>query len=205
MSIVGNVIGSASSGGAKLTSTQHEDNGVMLLSLDSSSVVVGNTIGGGGGAPKTLILKNEDGTEIPIVLVGSETIFTADANDIREGKVAATSYGKVTGTKVIPAYHTYQGFVGIPASSKIAISISSPLDLYDYTQIQCIVCAFNTTPSDSVSAQQISVGDSVYNVLSTEPLSTITKDHSNKIIDLGIVNNTENVLIVRYFTYKEIE
>jgi hypothetical protein len=42
------------------------------------------------------------------VLVGSEKIFTAEANDVREGKIFASDYGVLTGNKVIVDYtHVY--------------------------------------------------------------------------------------------------
>lgn len=205
MSIVGNVIGSASSGGAKLNSTQREDNGVMFLSLDSSSIVVGNTIGGSGGAPKALILKNEDGTEIPIVLVGSETVFTANANDIREGKIAATSYGKVTGTKVIPTFHTSEGYKIITANGEMIIKLPSPLNLYDFTKLQVLVCDFNVSLSDSVSTSKVSIDGKVYEVLSSQAISEVGINASEQYITLGITNASDKPCILRYFTYKEIE
>lgn len=106
MAIVGNVIGSASSGGAKLPTVQNEAAPMSVFALRNAAVpVVGNMIGGSGGAPKMFILQNEDGQEIPVVLVGSEIVFTANANDIREGKIAASAHGVVTGTNVMPDYN----------------------------------------------------------------------------------------------------
>lgn len=64
--------------------------------------IIGNVIGGGSGAPKSIVLQTEDGEEMYAVLVDSEVIFTAGANDIRKGKIAATANGVVIGTAVIP-------------------------------------------------------------------------------------------------------
>lgn len=71
-------------------------------------MLVGNVIGGCPSTPKTVIFQTEGGEEMYAVLVGSEKVFTATANDIRKGKVAATDVGVVTGTKDIPDYtHVY--------------------------------------------------------------------------------------------------
>lgn len=57
----------------------------------------------GGSESVSYILVTPDGTEIPAVEVSEETIFTATAADIVEGKVAATADGVVTGTLVVAA------------------------------------------------------------------------------------------------------
>lgn len=202
MSIVGNVIGSASSGGAKLTSNQNEVAMMVLYSVDSNPIV-GNTIGGGSGAPKSVIFQTEDGQEMHAVLVGSEVIFTAGPNDIREGKIAANANGVVIGTKVIPTYHTSEGFQIVLNGQPLSIT---GLDKnYNYTKLQAIICAFNTNVDNSMSAQLVSIEDSVYNVQSTIAISEIVKNNDTKAIDLGITNNSGNYQIIRYVTYREIE
>lgn len=104
MPIIGNVIGSASSGGAKTVSTVVEAPTIATFSLRDTAAVVGNMIGGGGSAPKTMVLRTENGEEMIAVFVGNEVIFDAVPDDIREGKVAASAHGKVVGVKVIPEY-----------------------------------------------------------------------------------------------------
>jgi hypothetical protein len=106
---------------------------------------------------------------------------------------------------VIPAYHTYQGVVVITAGSKLEIRVPSDLNLYDYTKLQTIICSFNTNLSDSVAADKVSIDDNVYNVQSTNILSTISKIDQTKTIDFGITNESENMLIIRFFMYKEIK
>ena len=170
------------------------------------SSIVGNIIGGGGNSiPKTYILKTEDGREIPAVLTEEEVDITATANDIRLGKIAVTENGVITGEKNIPSYETRQGVKAVPNGSALTITGLALNDNYDYTKLQTIICAFNTNSADSVAAKMVSIEDSVYNVQSTEALSTITKNHDSKTIELGITNDTGSPLIIRYFTFKEVE
>lgn len=149
----------------------------------------------------TYILVDEDGNEVPAVLVDRETVFTATANDIRKGAVAATGDGVTVGTKEIPAYITAEGAVVIPVGSVFAIPMVA--DKCEYTKLQALICDFNTSFSDSVATTKVSINNSVYNVNSTEVLSSVTSNTDNGVIDLGISNDGSNICILRYFTYKE--
>lgn len=167
------------------------------------SSIVGNIVGGGGSIPKTYILQTEDGQEIPAVLTEEEVDITATANDIRLGKIAVTENGVIEGSKIIPACHTRRGTVVVTDGSTLSITGLSANNNYDFTKLQIVICTFNSSLSDSVGAEMVAIEDSVYNVQSTEALSTITKDHDAKAINLGITNNTGGPLILRYFTCKE--
>ncbi len=153
-------------------------------------------------ALKTVILTDDNGNEITGVVVGEETVFTANAaTDIREGKVAATSEGVVTGSKIIPSYHTTVGYRAIPADT--AFDIPLPLEnRYDFTELQAMIMPYNTTLADSVAVDKVIIDGSVYSAGSTRVISTVTKDSENKTISLGIVNGNTPA-IIRYFTYKE--
>lgn len=159
---------------------------------------------GGFGFPKTFLLTDSDGNEITGVVVGEETIFDATKNDVREGKTFAGNDGVATGTKVIPAYHTTETELYIENGEDFIIPLSY-LDLYDYTKLQVIICKYNTSMSDSVSAQKISILDKVFDVNSTTEVSSVTKDAENKSINLGITNNSGVPCVLRVFTYKEID
>lgn len=166
-------------------------------------MIIGNIV---GGQPivKSYILETEDGQEIPAVLVDKEVVFTASPNDIREGKVAATSNGVVTGEKYIPSYHTTESARYIPDGSEFIIPLSIS-DRYDYTKLQVIICKFNTTITDSVLSEKVAILDKVYDVGSDKVLATVTKDKNTKSIKLGITNNSGHPCVIRYFTYKEID
>ena len=51
-----------------------------------------------GGEVSTYVLVTEDGREIPAVLLEEKTVFTATAEDVRKGKVAASDEGVIVGT-----------------------------------------------------------------------------------------------------------
>lgn len=148
------------------------------------------------------MLVDEDGKEVPAVFMEEGTVFTATANDIRLGYVAATESGVTTGTKDIPIYRTNEGVVAIPNGSEYSIRLPQH-DAYDFTKLQAIICAFNTSLVNSVSAEQISVNGQVYAVKSTSKLSDVVINHTNKSIDLGVTNKTGSPRVLRYFTYKE--
>lgn len=158
-------------------------------------------------APVTsYILVDEDGNEIAAsVLVDEEIALTATANDIRINKTAITNDGLTTGEKVIPAYHILEGYRLIPVGSTITIPNLKPdVDIYDYTKLQAMICLFNEDEPSSVYTEKVSIGDNVYNVLSNESISSVTKDHESKTIDLGITNDSDTDWILRFFMYKEI-
>lgn len=152
---------------------------------------------------KTYILVDSDGNEIPAVLVDEEVTLTATANDIRLGTIAVTNDGVTEGSKVIPAYHTTEGSKVVPVGSMLKI----PLSDYkcQYTKLMVLVCEFNTSMSNSVSTQMVSIGNKVYSVKSTDPLSTVTVDVASQSINLGLVNTSSRPYILRYMTYKEEE
>ena len=163
----------------------------------------GNPVGG-FCYPKTYILTDENGTEMATgVVVGEKTVFTATDNDVRNGIVYAGDEGVSTGSKDIPAYHTTEGYRIIEANSEFKI-ILSDLDLYDYTKLQCIICPYNTSTSDSVSAEKVVIDNNIYQVNSSTIISSVIKDSNEKAIKLGITNNNSTKYIIRFFTYKEI-
>lgn len=164
-------------------------------------MINGNAVGGITGYGKTFILTDENGNEITGVLVDEEVIFTADPiKDIRKGKVAATDTGIVIGQKEIPAYHTTKGQVAIPVGKSFTIT---GVTKYNYTQLQALICQFNTSVSNSVATEKVVIDDNVYDVSSTVSLSNVTVDDEAKSINLGITNNGNRPCILRFFTYKE--
>lgn len=168
-----------------------------------SGIISGNMVG--GAAPlKTLILEDADGVQLTGVVVGSEVVFTADASsDIREGKVAATDAGVVTGSAIIPNYETITGQKIIRAGSVFKLTLSQR-DAYDYTELQCIICPFNSSIDDSVAAEMVIIGDCIYNANSTTLVATVLKNPDDKSIDFNLTNTSDVSYIVRFFTYKEL-
>ena len=166
-------------------------------------MISGNMVGSYSQLGKTFIIEDENGSQFTGVVTDKEVIFTANAaTDIREGTIAATDEGIVTGTKRIPSYETTQeAWLVFPGES-----FSVPLDTYDkynYTKFQCVITKFETSVEDSVFTDRVSLNNCVYAVNSTEVLSNITKNSDTKSIDLNIINDTENTYVVQYFTYKE--
>ena len=146
------------------------------------------------------LLVDEDGHEVPAVYVDSETVFTAEHNDIREGKVAANEDGVVVGTKEIPNYYVYAGYKLVAKGSKFIFDTAN----YDYKKLQAIICPFKSNLNASVIAEKVAIDDDVYNVLSNESVSQITKDSEKSRIDFGLVNDTDSIYVIRYFMYTEV-
>lgn len=169
------------------------------------AIIMGNVIGGSAAPLKTLVLQDPSGIEIWGTVTESEQVLTAIASqDIREGKTAVTSDGVVVGSKRIPAYETTQEKILILQGDEFVIPLST-YDKYNYTKFQCIISKFNTSFDDSVYTDKIVVDDCVYSVNSTDVLSSVTKNLSDKSIHLNITNNTEDIYVINYFTYKEID
>ena len=163
-------------------------------------MIYGNSVGG-VGLERTYILVDEKGNEYPATFVDNETEFDATANDIRLGKVAATGVGVVTGEKDIPAYHTTEGIAEVSSGETIEILMFS--DKCNYTKLQALICAFNTTLNDSVATEKVAFNNKVYAVNSTESIADITVDTIMQSISFGITNDSENPIVVRFMTYKE--
>lgn len=166
--------------------------------------IYGNAVGGITGYGKTFILQDENGNELTGVVVGEEVVFTADPlTDIREGKVAATNVGVVTGAKNIPAYHTNAGMELIRPAHSFTISLQQD-NAYDYTVFQAMISLADSTNLDnSVNTHMVVLNDSVFNVNSTDVVSFVTKNNETNSINLNINNDSENYYVVHYFTYKE--
>ena len=170
------------------------------LTLDEMAEMINSMEVDSGDDVNTYILVDENGYEVPAVLVDEPVTLTATPNDIRIGTTAVTEEGVVTGEKEIPAYHTTAGFKVIPNGSAFVL----PLPHYDYTKLQAIICLFNTSLTDSVAAERVAIEDNVYPVQSTVPEAQIVIDNDNKRIDFGITNTSGKMCLIRYFTYKEI-
>lgn len=168
-------------------------------------MINGNAVGGIVGYGKTFVLTDESGNELTGVVVDEEVIFTADpVTDIREGKVAATDAGVVTGATTIPNYETTQGFCVVTPGNTFEISTLKNNDIYDYSFLQCIIVLYSTDVDNSVCAEYIVINDAMYEVKSTESISTITKNTVDKIINFNTVNDSENIYLIKYVTYKEV-
>lgn len=149
----------------------------------------------------TFILVDKDGNEYPATYIDSDVKFTATENDIRLGKTAITGDGVVTGTKDIPNYRAEEGTWLVETGSQLEIPLYS--DMCEYTHLQIIVCAYNTIPDDSVSAEQVVIEDNVYNVSSVEVVSNVSVDSEAQIIKMGITNEGTYSLLIRYTIIKE--
>lgn len=168
--------------------------------------IMGNMIGSYSQIGRTFILTDENGVELTGICTEKEQIFDATDNDVRQGSIYASDHGVSVGQKVIPAYHTCHGFRLITKGSVLSIPNQMPtIDSYDYTKLQGLICTFDTNPVGSVSTEKVIIEDNVYNVQSTEVVSTVIKNHDSKNVELGITNDTNGLLVLRYFMYKEIE
>ena len=165
--------------------------------------ISGNLVGSYSQIGKTLMLVDENGNEITGIVVDQEVIFDATDNDVRLGSVYAGDSGVSIGTKVIPAYHTTEGYKFITSGSDFVIQIVQN-EKYDFTKFQAIICPYSTSIADSVAAEKVVINDGVYIVNSTELIATVTKDSETQSINLGIKNESSSIYLIRYFTYKEI-
>lgn len=169
-----------------------------------SNKISGNMVGSYSPIGKTFILTDENGIELTGVCVDNQVVFTADAStDIREGMVAATDSGVVTGSAIIPNYETSTGAELIKENGDFKITLTMH-DMYDYTKLQCLICLYNSSLDNSVATEHVVIGDDVYDVNSTTVVSTVTKDVDSKSIDLNLTNISNNKYVIRYFTYKEL-
>lgn len=165
--------------------------------------IYGNMVGGGSAPLKTLILTDENGNEVVGVVTESVQMFDATPADVRINKTFVSDNGIESGENTI-TYRTEQSSWLILPGEQFSIPLEH-YDQYCYTKFQCIISQYNTRINDSVYTDKISFGDKVYAVNSLESLSSVTKNTNTKSIDLNIINNTDNMYFIHYFTYKQEE
>lgn len=163
--------------------------------------IVGNMVGCYSPMGKTFIIADENGNEITGVCVDEETVFTATADDIKIGKIAATDEGIVEGTDT-KTYRTTRGTKIVLSGQNFSIPLAD-YDKYDYTEFQAMIAEFNTTFLDSTAVVKTSLNDAVYNINSSTKISDVSKDVLTKSINLNIANDTESTYVIHYITYKE--
>lgn len=207
--IFGKAIGSAGAMQAFVLKNNEETKAAIPMKMSlartaseliESPTIYGNAIGCVGMA-QTYVFEDEDGNEVFGVITNSETELTATENDIRLGKLAVTSIGLTNGYKEIPAYHTTEGHQAVMPNNEIKIT---NLKNYEYTKLQVLICAFNSSIANSVATEKVCINNNVYAVGSTESIATVTIDAANKELHFGITNDGDSPLIIRYFTYKEV-
>lgn len=164
-----------------------------------------NSYGSSGSGPddNTIILVDENGVELVAVKTDEEVDLTATTNDIRAGTVAVTDDGVVTGTKEIPGYHTTEGTIVVKPGNALTIPYYS--DECQYDKLQVIVCDYNTSVDDSVNTKMVVINNKVYDTSNMNELATVTVDLETQSIDLGLINTTDNSLVIRYMSIKEEE
>lgn len=99
-------------------------------------MIVGNMIGGCPSSPKTCTFLTSSGQEIRAVLVESETIFTAEARDVRKGKTFAGDYGVMVGTADMIDYDHVYAYVDPNTSICLGIFAgSTELNISNFVEI----------------------------------------------------------------------
>lgn len=163
--------------------------------------VYGNATGG-FGMPKMIEIVDENGNSLIGVVTKSEITLNVTDNDVRENVTYAGNNGISMGTKFIPPYYTSKGMKIIKAGKEFELVLNIR-DAYDYTSMQCIICKYNTSLSNSVYSDKVVIENNLYAVNSTDVISVLSKDVENKSVKFGIINESDVSYIVRYFTYKE--
>ena len=156
---------------------------------------------GDGGPMQTFILVDEDGHEMQAFLTDEEVELNATPNDIRVGMTAVTDAGVTVGEKEIPTYVTVEGRRTVKTERPLTINMYS--DACDYDKLFVVVCSYNTTVDDSVLSTMVVIDGVLYEVGSMTPVSNVTVDTVNQTIDLGVINDTDNSVVIRYVSVKE--
>ena len=156
---------------------------------------------GGFGMPKMIEIVDGAGNTLIGTVTDSEVNLDATREDVKIGKTFAANDGIQEGTDT-RTYRTTQSSRLILPGSDFSIPLSE-YDKYNYTKFQCIIAKFNTSSIDSVETNRIAINDNVYMVNSVDAISQVTKNIDTKSVDLNITNNTDDIYMVHYSTYKE--
>ena len=149
----------------------------------------------------TFVLVDADGNEYTAAYLDSDYICTAKEDDIRIGTTAITANGFVTGTKEIPNYIAEKGHVIVPPGQPVNIPVSA--SMCDYTLLQALICDYNTSVNDSVVTDKIVINNTVYSARSNIALSNVDVDVEQHLIKLGLTNDKETPIVVRYVLIKD--
>lgn len=177
---------------------------MILKEGDLQMGIYGNMVGSSGGTiGKTVEIISDDGVSLMGVVVDQEQILDAKPSDIRIGKIAATDSGIVEGTNTITYRTIILSELFLPGET---ICIYLPqFNMYDYTKIQCIVTLFEKSYVDSAVPKYITIDDNVFSIDTHNKVSSITKNATDKTIELNITNNSEDVYEIFFATYHEEE
>ena len=165
------------------------------MSISGSLVGMYSSIG------KTLVLVDTDGNEVTGVITENVQIFDATPADVKIGKTFVSDEGILEGTDT-KTYRTYHANYLIFPGENFSIPIAQ-YDQYAYTKFQAMISVFNTTLLDSTSVSAVSIHNAVYNVNSTDKLSDVTINAETKSIELNIANDTDDIYVINFNTYKE--
>lgn len=166
-----------------------------------SNVIYGNMVGGGAAPLKTLILTDENGNEVVGVVTESVQMFDATPADVKIGKTFVSDDGCLEGTDT-KTYRVRHGAQLILPGKAFTVPIKE-YDGYDYTNFQAIVSLFNTSITDSTATNKVVLYDAIYNVNSDSKVADVVKNTDTKSIDFNFINDTNNVYVIHFNTYKE--
>lgn len=167
-----------------------------------SEGILGNATGG-FGMPRSFVVVDGDGNEFIAVSVENVTVFDATPMDVRVNKTFASDNGVQVGENTITYRTTQQMYLVFPGEP-FSIVLDK-YDKYNYTSLQCIIAKYNLDTGSNVEANKVVLFDNVYEVNSSDVVSSVTKNTILKSIDLNITNDTEDIYVIHLFTYKEEE
>lgn len=166
-------------------------------------MISGNMVGMYSTIGKTLVLVDEDGNELTGVVTENVQMFDATPADVRINKTFVSDNGIETGENTI-TYRTSEGIRLVLPETQFSIAFDG-YDQHDYTKLQCIITKYASNSSERMGAEKIVLNNNVYDVGSSTSVSEITKNSETKSIDLNITNNSSDVYMIYFFTYKEEE
>lgn len=166
-------------------------------------MINGNMIGIGSAPLKTVIIEDENGNTVTGVVTGSEVVFDVTPADVRINKTFAGDEGVKVGENTI-TYRTIEGTELIHPGANFCVTGLDTYNGYDYTKLQCIITKY-VSSTDKTAAEKIVLNDCVYNTGASTQISIVTKNNKEKTIDLNIVNDTEDMYLIYFFTYAEEE
>lgn len=166
-------------------------------------MINGNMIGASMLTPKSFVLEDENGNSFVGVTVGEEAVLDATPADVRINKTFASDEGVQVGENTI-TYRTTQSFCLILPGDKFSIPLPM-YNCYNYTKFQAILVLYSPDYSSSAKTMSITINDSVFSTETSEKLANITKNSDTRSIDLNITNNSDDIYMIRYFTYCQEE
>lgn len=167
-------------------------------------MILGNKVGGSRDVKtyKVVVMDDEQKNVIgtfDCACVDEYTQFDACCEDVAAGKVFACDEGVCVGTNDYTRCRTTHGEHEVYPGVEFMVTLENH-NQWDYTYFTATM--YPKTDDGKKVIDKLVVDDAVYDMAGNK-LADVTKDAGEMTVRLNLVNMTDRIYILSYFTYRE--